>query len=104
MVGASSLKSALRETSYSGSEIPDLTGANGGTPAVSHDPLNRSDLEAAIDVRPPALERDFTFNGWNRTLRHVIEPEFTYRFVGGIGTQARNVLLVDTSRHRHQHQ
>ena len=88
---------ALRETAYSGSEIPDLTGANGGTPAVSHDPLNRSDLEAAIDVRPPALERDFTINGWNRTLRHVIEPEFTYRFVGGIGTQARNVLLSDTS-------
>jgi LPS-assembly protein len=27
----------------------------------------------------------------------VIEPELTYRYVGGIGEQARNVLLVDTS-------
>ena len=88
---------ALRETAYSGSEIPDLTGANGGTPTVSHDPLNRSNLEASIDLRPPALERDFTLAGWNRTLRHVIEPEFTYKFVGGIGTQARNVLLSDTT-------
>ena len=35
--------------------------------------------------------------GWNRELRHVIEPELTYRFVGGIGAQAQNVLLVDTT-------
>lgn len=88
---------ALRETFYSGSEAPDLTGANGGTPTVSHDPLNRHDLEASLDLRPPALERDFTIGNWNRVLRHVIEPEFTYRFVGGIGPSARNVLLVDTS-------
>ena len=32
---------ALRETLYTGSQIPDLTGANSGTPTVSHDPLNR---------------------------------------------------------------
>jgi LPS-assembly protein len=30
-------------------------------------------------------------------LRHVIEPEFTYRYVRGIGEQARNVLLFDTT-------
>jgi LPS-assembly protein len=88
---------ALRETFYTGSEIPDLTGANGGTPVVSHIPLNRRDLEAALDLRPPAIERDFSLGTWNRVLRHVIEPEFMYRFVGGIGPDARNVLLVDTS-------
>ncbi|HSZ15589.1 MAG TPA: LPS assembly protein LptD [Terracidiphilus sp.] len=88
---------ALRETFYSGSENPDLTGVNGGTPTVSHDPLNRHDLEASLDLRPPALERDFTLHGWNRVLRHVIEPEFTYRFVGGIGADARSVLLVDST-------
>jgi LPS-assembly protein len=90
-------EAALRETFYSGSEIPDLTGASGGTPAISHDPLSRSDVEAALDLRPPALERDFALTGWNRTLRHVIEPELTYRFVGGIGSGAQNVLLVDTT-------
>jgi len=88
---------AFRETFYTGSVIPDLTGANNGTPTVSHSPLNRHDLEASLDLRPPALERDFTIPSWNRELRHVIEPEFTYRFVGGIGTDAQNVLLVDTS-------
>jgi LPS-assembly protein len=88
---------AFRETFYSGNETPDLTGVNGGTPTVSHDPLNRADLEASVDLRPPALERDFTIGSWNRELRHVIEPELTYRFVGGIGADARNVLLVDTN-------
>src|ERR1039457_5223325 len=65
--------------------------------SISHDALNRADVEAALDIRPPALERDYAFTGWNRELRHVIEPELTYRFVGGIGAQARNVLLVDTT-------
>ncbi len=88
---------ALRETFYSGSQTPDLTGTNGGTPYVSHDPLERGDVEASVDVRPPAVERDFTLGRWNRQLRHVIEPELTYRYVTGIGTQAQNVLLADTT-------
>lgn len=88
---------ALRDTFYTGSQTPDLTGANGGTPYISHDSLDRADGEASLDLRPPALERDFTVGRWNRTLRHVIEPELTYRFVGGIGPRARDVLLVDTS-------
>jgi len=86
---------ALRHTFYTGSQIPDLTGANGGTPSVSHDPLSRSDVEASIDVRPPAVERDFTMG--QNVMRHVIEAELTYRFVGGIGMKARNVPLLDPS-------
>jgi len=88
---------AVRDTLYSISQIPDLTGARSGTPSISHDPLNRADVEASVDIRPPAFERDFALTGWNRELRHVIEPELTYRYVGGIGSQAQNVLLVDTT-------
>lgn len=87
----------FRGTFYSGSETPDLTGANGGTPTISHDPLSRIAAEASLDLRPPALERDFVLTGWNRVLRHVIEPELTYHFMGGIGAKAQNVLLVDTN-------
>jgi LPS-assembly protein len=90
-------QAAVRDTFYSGSQNPDLTGANGGIPTVSHDALNRSDVEASLDLRPPAVERDFTLSRWNRELRHVIEPELTYSYVGGIGAQERNVLLVDTT-------
>jgi LPS-assembly protein len=88
---------AFRDTFYSGSQYPDPTGARDGTPTISHNALNRSDLEAAVDIRPPALERDFEILGGSRELRHVIEPELTYRYVGGIGAQARNVVLVDTT-------
>lgn len=90
-------EAALRDTFYTISQIPDLTGANGGVPTISHDPLNRTDIEASVDIRPPALERDFRLPFWHRDLRHVIEPEITYHYVGGIGTQARNVLLFDTT-------
>jgi LPS-assembly protein len=83
----------LRETFYTGSQNPDLSGAHSGTPAVSHEPLSRGDVEASLDLRPPAVERDFTLG--NHVLRHVIEPELLYRFVGGIGVKARNVPLID---------
>jgi LPS-assembly protein len=88
---------AFRDTFYTGRQIPDLTGVNDGTPTISHSALNRTDLEASVDIRPPALERDFALGSSGRELRHVIEPEITYRYVGGIGAQARNVLLVDTT-------
>jgi LPS-assembly protein len=90
-------EAGMRDTFYTISQTPDLTGANGGVATISHDPVNRKDLEASIEIRPPALERDFKLPFWNRELRHVIEPELTYRYVGGIGPQARNVLLFDTA-------
>jgi LPS-assembly protein len=58
--------------------------------------LNRSDLEASIDIRPPVIERDFVLHRFNRELRHVIEPEIFYRYVTGIH-DARNTLLFDTT-------
>ncbi|MGA2807334.1 MAG: LPS assembly protein LptD [Terracidiphilus sp.] len=100
---------AVRETSYSISQTPDLSGTHCipnptnpavevcGIPTVSHDPLNRTDIEASVDLRAPAVERDFALTRWNRVLRHVIEPEFTYRWVDGIGAHERNALLFDTA-------
>jgi LPS-assembly protein len=88
---------ALRLTLYSGSQLPNLSTLNGGTPSVSHDPLQRIYGEASLDLRPPAFARDFNLGRWNRTMRHVIEPELTYRFVGGIGRKAQDVLVVDTT-------
>lgn len=89
-------EAAVRDTFYTISQIPNLLNRS-GTPTISHDPLNRADVEASVDIRPPAMERDFVLNRWNRVLRHVVEPELTYRYVGGIGSQAQNVLLIDTT-------
>jgi LPS-assembly protein len=87
---------ALRDTAYTTSQTPTLTGPF-ITPKISHSALNRTDIEASIDIRPPALVRDYELAFWHRELRHVIEPELNYRFVGGIGAHARNVLLFDTT-------
>jgi LPS-assembly protein len=88
---------ALRDTFYSVSQLPDLTGARSGAPRISQDALNRADVEASVTVRPPAVERDFDLGAGGRVLRHVIEPEIFYRFVAGIGDQARKVPLIDTT-------
>ncbi len=97
------VEAAVRETAYTLSQIPDCVGTNcntsvnGGTPFLSHDALNRGDFEVSVNLRAQAVERDFAFTRWNRTLRHVIEPELTYRYVGGIGSREVNVLQVDTT-------
>ena len=88
---------AIRNTSYTISQVPDLTDLRHGVPTISHEGLNRFDVEASLDLRPPALERDFVLARWNRVMRHVIEPELTWRYVNGIGTQAPDVLLIDTT-------
>ncbi len=88
---------AFRSTSYTISMTPDLTGANNFIPTISHDPVHRIDAEAQVDIRPPVLERDYHLGFVGRDLRHVIEPELTYRVVDGIGPKARNVLLFDTT-------
>jgi LPS-assembly protein len=74
-----------RETFYSRSRVPSVTP---GFTVESSNPVNRSDVEAELGVRPPVLERTFT-SGWVRNLlrrdvRHTIEPEATYRYVAGV--------------------
>ncbi len=88
---------ALRATEYSGSQIPDLDGTHfGGVPIVQHNALSRTDLELSVDIRPPAIERDFVLSGLHRELRHVIEPEIFYRYVTGIHN-AQETLQFDTT-------
>jgi LPS-assembly protein len=74
---------AARETYYTESQIPSST-----TPMQGNGSVNRSDLEASFELRPPVLVRDFKVPALERLfgsdLRHTIEPELHYRFVGGI--------------------
>jgi LPS-assembly protein len=72
-----------RETYYTQSQIPTNT-----TPVLGNAPVNRSDLEASFELRPPALVRDFKApvlaRLFDSDLRHTIEAEIQYRFVAGI--------------------
>jgi LPS-assembly protein len=79
---------AGRETFYSRSRNPTVPGI-AGTPIESTDPINRSDIEIEMDLRPPVLERTFESGFIKNLLRHdvkhTIEPEVTYRYIAGIG-------------------
>jgi LPS-assembly protein len=76
-----------RETFYTQSQIPSTT-----TPLPGNGSVNRSDLEASFELRPPALVRDFKAPSLERLfgsdLRHTIEPEIQYRFVAGVNNFA----------------
>jgi LPS-assembly protein len=86
---------AARETYYSQSQIPSST-----TPLPGNGSVNRSDLEASFELRPPALVRDFKAPSLERLfgsdLRHTIEPEIQYRFVGGVNNFA-SIPRFDTT-------
>ena len=85
-----------RETFYTASR--QTTGVAAGTVQESSAGLTRSDLEAGVDIRLPVLERTFDSPLIERIFRsevkHTIEPEVTYRFVGGID-DFRNILRFD---------
>jgi LPS-assembly protein len=72
-----------RETFYTQSQIPTST-----IPLPGNGSVNRSDLEASFELRPPALVRDFKAPALERffgsDLRHTIEPDVQYRYVAGI--------------------
>ncbi len=84
-----------RETYYTQSQIASPT-----TPLPGNGSVNRSDLEASFELRPPALVRDFKAPALERLfgadLRHTIEPEIQYRFVGGVNNFA-SIPRFDTT-------
>lgn len=82
---------AVRDTFYSKSQRPGV-----GVPTERAASLDRSDFEAAMEVRPPAMERDFNLPWLHKELRHVIEPEIDYSFINGIG-DFTSILRFDTT-------
>ncbi len=88
-------RAALRETWYGKSQHPASLEQ---IPVVRTAGTTRTDVETGFDLRPPALERDFSAP-WLRRLaggdvRHVIEPAIRYRYVTGINN-FRQILRFD---------
>ena len=86
---------AVRETWYGKSQFPTTLEQ---IPVVRAAGTTRTDVETGFDLRPPALERDFSAP-WLRRLtggdvRHVIEPAIAYRYVTGINN-FRGILRFD---------
>ena len=56
--------------------------------------LNRRDIEASVELRPPAVEKVFEKEFFGRSFKHVIEPIFTYRYTTGVD-HFQNVIRFD---------
>jgi LPS-assembly protein len=87
---------AFRDTAYNRSR---QSPASPGAPPIELPiALNRTDVEAAVDLRPPVIERTFDSakveKMFGYDVRHTIEPEVTYRYVAGIGNFS-SVLRFD---------
>jgi LPS-assembly protein len=82
---------ALHETLYT----QEVTQAAGHPLGVgTGDEINRRDVEASVELRPPAMEKTFNRELFGRRLRHVIEPILTYRYTNGINN-FQNVIRFD---------
>lgn len=73
---------AVRDTFYTQSKSPADTGP--GTPV--NNPINRRNIEAAFELRPPTMVRVFEKPRFGRKLKHTIEPQLTYRLVNGVSS------------------
>lgn len=89
---------AVRDTYYTQRRLPA-----GGVGMPVSDPINRRALETSVEIRPPALSRIFERKVREHTLKHVIEPRVTYRYVTGVDNFSRIIrfdvtdILSDTN-------
>ncbi len=83
---------AVHDTLYTQQNLPSVTNSLG---KASGDSLNRRDVEASIELRPPVMEKVFEHEYMGRRLKHVIEPVLAYRYTTGIG-QFQNIIRFDS--------
>jgi lipopolysaccharide assembly outer membrane protein LptD (OstA) len=57
--------------------------------------ISRHYAELAVDIRPPALEKDFTNADGTPRFKHLIEPYITYRLIKGIGDEFNKIIRFD---------
>ncbi|HET9529850.1 MAG TPA: putative LPS assembly protein LptD, partial [Blastocatellia bacterium] len=57
--------------------------------------ISRRYAELEVDIRPPAVERDFLNDDGSRRFKHLVEPYITYRLIKGIGSEFDEILLFD---------
>ncbi len=62
---------------------------------VTSDSISRHYGEFDLDIRPPALEKDYLNPDGSERFKHVIEPYITYRKTGGIGEEFEEIIRFD---------
>ncbi|MGH9764983.1 MAG: LPS assembly protein LptD, partial [Blastocatellia bacterium] len=62
---------------------------------ISNAGIFRHYAEFDLELRPPALAKDFKNSDGSHKFRHVIEPYMTYRAITGIGQDFNRIILFD---------
>jgi LPS-assembly protein len=62
---------------------------------ISTENIARHYAELAVEIRPPALEKDFLNPDGSRRFKHLIEPFITYRLIRGIGEEFNQIIRFD---------
>ncbi len=83
---------AVHDTLYS-QQVSAVTASN-PLGVASGTGINRRDVESAIELRPPVMEKVFDRDIFGRRLKHVIEPIFTYRYTTGVDN-FQNIIRFD---------
>jgi LPS-assembly protein len=82
---------ALHDTLYTQQANPSTSDPLG---VANGNSINRRDLEATIELRPPALQKVFDREILGRSLKHVIEPIFLYHYTAGVNN-FQNIIRFD---------
>jgi len=82
----------LRNTFYTQRFDPTLAASTG---KAQDDVVNRKALEAAFELRPPALSRVYQHPWLGRQWKHVIEPRIQYDYVAGVNNFSRILRFDD---------
>ncbi|MGC2210993.1 MAG: LPS assembly protein LptD [Candidatus Korobacteraceae bacterium] len=85
---------AVEDTLYTQQLIPSSPLLANPVGMAGGDSINRRDVEASIELRPPVLEKVFGREIFGRRLKHVIQPIFTYSYTTGI-TNFQHILRFD---------
>jgi LPS-assembly protein len=83
---------AVHDTLYT-QQVSSISTAN-PLGVASGTEINRRAIEAAVELRPPVLEKVFQRQLLGRRLKHVIEPILTYRYTDGVNN-FQNLIRFD---------
>lgn len=82
---------ALRDTYYTERQEPVPL----GLPVLDPNAVNRRALEAAFEIRPPAISRIYHKTIAGRQIKHVVEPFFVWRDTNGV-ENFPNIIRFDS--------
>ncbi|HYX53798.1 MAG TPA: LPS assembly protein LptD [Candidatus Limnocylindrales bacterium] len=80
----------LRNTVYTQQQVPGTA-----QPVPVHNEFNRRTIDTALELRPPALAKEFDGEFLGAKVKHTIEPRVVYRYTNGVESFG-NIIRFDS--------